>query len=344
PAGTDVNISGMTKVYNEEKALQMYIPHIAYTLYIEVNHIVPWSILGYNENERSLLLDGRKFINYDPANAGYRFYTNYQDGSGLLGITDWNPFYSYDFLEDNGMIKSTQAETIYAITEWIRANIVHEALASQYSNRAMYGYSGYYPVDKVLNPPAGARHWTQGCSGTASLYAAILRTVNIPVSINLSLGGHRSPIFLTANLALGHGDDPYNLYNRKAEQEVPVEEIFYTIEGFTAMNHASPEPYGSYTPNVAEQANFNHNKRTIQTAYSHMAYPLLEKRAYDELYYVPANITATLENSLKNDFWKPVFENVDEMLANIDTEITRIGDGDYRTGRLRIARAITNVP
>ncbi|MFA5887961.1 MAG: hypothetical protein WC852_04600, partial [Candidatus Nanoarchaeia archaeon] len=44
PEGTDVNISGMTKVYNEEKALQMYIPHIAYTLYIEVNHIVPWSI------------------------------------------------------------------------------------------------------------------------------------------------------------------------------------------------------------------------------------------------------------------------------------------------------------
>jgi hypothetical protein len=110
------------------------------------------------------------------------------------------------------------------------------------------------------------------------------------------------------------------------------------------MNHAYPEPYEGYTPNVAEQANFNHNKRTIQTAYSHMAYPLLEKRAYDELFYAPANITATLENSLKNDFWKPVFENVDEMLASMDAEITSSGGGDYRTGWLRIARAITNVP
>ena len=48
--------------YNETEAWNMFAPHIAASLYIEVNHIVPWSIRGYDENGLRILFDGSRFI------------------------------------------------------------------------------------------------------------------------------------------------------------------------------------------------------------------------------------------------------------------------------------------
>ena len=168
----------------------MWLPHLAITLYVEVNHIVPWTITSYTDYQKSLLLDSRKFINYQylPTGSAYSFALTWENGGGLTGITDWNPFYSYDFLNDNSMIRETQADSIYELTQWMRENLYHESMSNAYANRLAYGYNGSYPVDKTLNPPSGQKHWTQGCTGTSSLYSAVLKTVNIPVSINLTLG------------------------------------------------------------------------------------------------------------------------------------------------------------
>jgi len=343
--GREVNLSGhISKVYTEEEAWRMYIPHIAMALYTEVNHIVPWSITEYSEYQRSLLLDGRKFINYDSENGGYRFYLNTENGGGMIGVTDWNPFASYQFLEENSMIKPTQAETIYELTQWMRVNIVHEALADQYSNREMYGYSGYYPVDKILYPPAGARHWTYGCSGTASLYSALLRTINLPVSINLTLGWHKSPVFITANLALGHGDDPYSMYNRRAPQEVPVERIFMTKQEFYDMNHAELMPYREVFPNEAQMAGWLHSRQNVDNAYGFMSYGLLKKRGSDVRYN--RSYASTLQQWWMTDHYKPLYDNntMNEIMQKMDNEILRIGAGNYTEGYYTIAHGITPVP
>ncbi|MDD4878167.1 MAG: hypothetical protein PHO02_03970 [Candidatus Nanoarchaeia archaeon] len=341
PEGTFLNIttSGhITRLYTEEEALQMYLPHIAMSLYIEVNHLVPWSILGYNEYQRSFLLDGRKFINYDSERNGYRFYIDYKSGGGYQGVTNWNPFAVYQFLQDNSMIQPTQQDTIYSLTEWMRANLVHEAAASQFRNREIYGYPGYYPVEKILNPPEGARHWTQGCYGTASLYKALLNAVNVPVSINMTLGGHKAPLFVTANLALGHGDDPYSTYNKKAPQEVPVERIFMTIDEFYEMNHAAEDDRTH--PNNADVASWLNARKHSSNAYEFKAYSLLEKRGFDALY--PHIGAQTLQYWWTSEHYAPLYDNdtIEEMISNIDAEITRIGEGNYTEGYRRISRAI----
>lgn len=354
PPGFDVpwgeRLDSTKKFYTEGEALSMWLPHLALSLYIEVNHLVPWSILGYNEYQRSFLLDSRKFINYQslPSGSAYSFALTWENGGGLTGITDWNPFYSYNFLESNSMIQPTQRDTIYALTQWMRENLYHEALASAYSNRLAYGYNGSYPVDKVLNPPAGQKHWTQGCTGTSSLYSAMLKTINIPVSINLTIGGHRGPLFLTADLALMHGDDPYGLVNRRGLQEVPVEEIFVSIDEFYSMNNAEPEPYdGTHIPTRADMAGYLSSKRKYQNAYDHMAYTLLKKRGEDVIMYLPHGIyNSTLGYWWLNEIWRPIFdpEDVPVMLENLDNEILRIGGGDYTRGNLLICRGLIPRP
>lgn len=349
PSGFDVpwgeHLDSTRRFYTENEALNMWLPHIALSLYVEVNHLVPWSIIGYSDYQKSLLLDSRHFINYWalPSGPAYTFFLNWENGGGLTGITDWNPFYSYNFLEDNSMIQPTQQETIHALTQWIRENIYHEAASNAYALHLAYGYNGSYPVDKVLNPPWGQKHWTQGCTGTSSLYSAMLRTINIPVSINLTLGGHRAPLFLTANLALIHGDDPYSIMNRRGLQEVPVEDVFVTIDEFYATNHAEPERYNGYMPNEAEMAGYLHTKRTAQNAYDSMAYSLLKKRGEDVIMYLPNGFyNSTLGYWWLNESWRPIFEpsEVPVMLANLDNEITSIGDGDYNLGNLRICRGL----
>ncbi|MFH1066051.1 MAG: hypothetical protein V1734_06095 [Nanoarchaeota archaeon] len=353
PAGFDVPWDGgrsMKRFYSEEEALGMWLPHLALTLYVEVNHIVPWTITSYTDYQKSLLLDSRKFINYQylPTGSAYSFALTWENGGGLTGITDWNPFYSYDFLNDNSMIQPTQQETIYSLTQWMRENLYHEAASNAYANHLAYGYNGSYPVDKTLNPPSGQKHWTQGCSGTSSLYSAMLKTINIPVSINLTLGGHRSPLFLTADLALMHGDDPYGLANRRGLQEVPVEEIFVSIDEFYSMNHAEPEIYdGTHIPTRADMAGYLSGKRKYQNAYDSLAYALLKKRGEDVIMYLPNGIyNSTLGYWWLNESWRPIFdvEDVPVMLENLDNEILRIGGGDYTRGNLLICRGLIPRP
>ncbi|MBU2638776.1 MAG: hypothetical protein KJ955_07420 [Nanoarchaeota archaeon] len=353
PEGFDVpwgaRLDSTRKFYTEEEALSMWIPHLAVSLYTEVNELVPWSIVAYTNEQKAFLLDSRYFINYWdlPTGPAYTFFLNWENGGGLSGITDWNAFYSFEFLRSNDMARATQEESIYAFTQWIREGIFHEMAANAYINHMAYGYNGSYPVDKILNPPEGMKSWTQGCSGTSSLYSAVLKTINIPVSINMTIGGHRGPLFLTAGLALMHGDDPYGLSNRRGLQEVPVNEIFMTIAEFNAMNNAEPEPYYGYTPNRAEMALYLNSRRIYLNAYERMAYALLSKRAGDVIAYAPANITtSTLEHWWGYESWRPIFE-ADErrvMFENMDAEITRIGEGDYRQGWRNICSGLIPRP
>lgn len=353
PAGFDVpwgeRLDSTRKFYTEDEALSMWLPHLAVSLYTEVNELVPWSITSYTNEQKAFLLDARRFINYWslPSGPAYTFFLTWENGGGLAGITDWNAFYSFEFLRSNDMIRATQAESIYAFTQWIRENVYHEAASRAYELHLSYGYNGSYPVDKILSPPSGQKSWTQGCSGTSSLYSAVLKTINIPVSINMTLGGHRGPLFPTAGLALMHGDDPYGLSNRRGLQEVPVNEIFVSIAGFNAMNNAEPEPYYGYTPSRADMASYLNTKRVAQNAYNHMAYQLLNKRAQDVVVYAPANITAgTLEHWWGDEGWRPVFE-ADEreaMFAAMDAEITRIGHGDYNQGWRNICSGLIPRP
>lgn len=334
--------------YNETEAWNMFAPHLAASLFVEVNRIVPWSVRGYDENSLKLLFDGSRFISYYSTNNTYRFRMDKNTGSGSQGITDWNAFYNLDFLKDNGMIKPTQQETIYEVTEWFSQHLFHEWFPRAISVRNDYGYnSSNYPVDKILNPPEGVNSYTAGCPGTASLYAALLHTINIPAMKNDSLpeyfpesgrlGWHIGVIFPTANLALVHGDEPYTMSYLRGTREVPEEEAMYTIDEFTAFNNPVLEEGSGATreEQIVNQASYNHMKKMYELGYKYSAYGLLAHRAHELTYYPSPSSSNRMEIKLRDGFYKPMFSDAftRQFLSDLDANITAIGSGNLESGK-----------
>lgn len=338
--------------YNETDAWNMFAPHLAVSLFVEVNRIVPWTIRSYNENELKLLFDGTRFITYYSTTNNYKFAMDKKyTGSGLQGITDWNAFYNLNFLRENGMIMPSQQESIYEVTEWFGRHLFHDSYPRAYSVRRDYGYNtSNYPVDKILNPPEGINSYTEGCSGTASLYAALLHTINIPVMKNDSLpnyfpdspegrriGWHTGVIFPTANLALVHGDDPYSMSYLRGIREVPEEEAMYTIPEFTAFNNpVLEEGSGSNREEqIANQASYNHMKKMYELGYKYSAYGLLAHRAHELTYYPSPSSSNRMETKLRSGFYKPMFDEAftQRFIADLDANITAIGSGNFESGK-----------
>lgn len=119
-----------------------------------------------------------------------------------------------------------------------------------------------------------------------------------------------------------------------------------TIDEFHAMNNAPLVPYGGYTPLQTEQTKYVQEKQTAQNAYRYKAYALLRERAVDFLWRIPGGSTeSTLEHRWTTDYWMPLFnsDEISTMFSAMDTEILRIGAGNYTEGYMRICRGITNV-
>lgn len=337
--------------YNETDAWNMFAPHIAVSLFVEVNRIVPWSIRSYNENALKLLFDGTRFISYYSTANNYKFSMDKATGGGSQGITDWNAFNNLNFLRENSMIKPTQQESIYEVTEWLSQHLFHNSYPRAYSVRRDYGYNtSNYPVDRILNPPEGINSYTEGCSGTASLYAALLHTINIPVMKNDSLpnyfpgqpegrriGWHTGVVFPTANIALVHGDDPYTMSYLRGPREVPEEDAMYTIPEFTAFNNpVLEEGSGSNREEqIANQAGYNHMKKMYELGYKYSSYGLLAHRAHELTYYPDASSSYRMETKLRRGFYKPIFDEefTRQFIADLDANITAIGSGNFEAGK-----------
>lgn len=376
PNATRIDYAGAdTKYfYTEEQALNMWLPKIAVSLYVEVNHLVNWSIRSYTDNELAILFDGRRFLTYNISGTGmYAISYHYLAPNGVDGITDWNPFYTLQFLKDNKIIsmpkkllvaepskpiidprsampsfgkleKEAQKKAIYALTQWMRIHLVHQSSTSGPEHMELYGYDGPFPLDKVLNPPEGAKSLTIGCSGTSSMYNAILGVINIPVQKSRSMDRHTAPLFTTVGIALVHGDDPYLLYYKPGIKEVPVKDMFVTIDEFNAINDANPETYGGVTPTRGQQIEYLHIVHATRQAYENKAYALLRERAVDVLFRIPSgHLENTLETKWRSGWWKPMFNEteIDEMLRVMDAEITRLGGGNYSEGYLVTCRGLT---
>lgn len=334
--------------YNETDAWNMFAPHLAASLFVEVNRLVPWSIRGYNENELKLLFDGTRFISYSSTGNTYKFSMDKTTGSGSQGITDWNAFYNLNFLRENSMIKPTQQESIYELTEWMSQHLFHDWFPRAISVRRDYGYnSSNYPVNKILNPPEDVNSYTAGCSGTASLYGALLSTINIPVMKNSSLpeyfpesgrlGWHTGVIFPTANLALAHGDEPYTMSYLRGPREVPEYEAMYTIDEFTAFNNPVLEEGSGSTreQQIANQATYDYVKRQYVLGYKYSAYGLLAHRAHELTYYRDPSSSNRMETKLRSGFYKPMFDEAftQQFIADLDANITLIGSGNLESGK-----------
>lgn len=335
---------GYGQVYfSEEDAWNIYLAHVAHALEVEVNGLVSWSLSDYTKEELALLFDSRYLLDYVPSKGLYKFSSRLP--GGRQGVSDLNASAGYEFLERNNMI-GAQAETVFHFTNWLRQNLVH---VNNNTPEDWDGYPGSPPVEKILAPPDGHQHWTQGCAGTTSLYIAVLQSANIPVirakSVFATQGGpeqaHHRVEFPTLGIGLAHADDAHNELSRRGVNEIPVEQLFCSLE---ELGELIDEPaLDDGAPSRGEQAFFNTYSRAVGSAFLYMTDSILKRRARDLLgagdHTLEDLLTARV-CSPSDCLWKPPFDHTERslMTEEIDSALSEIGSGDILEGSRIVLR------
>ncbi len=208
---------------SHEDAKDIYFAHVAQSLAVETQNWVNWSILNYKKSELELLFDSRKFFTLTRGAGGKDVYLI--DQYTLPHITPGSPSLPFALMRQGSLIDNTPLKTIGNLLDWCR-NLVHYGLPTESYKvkltrvrEGFWQYRGYAPVKRVIEgtfqefeelgvKDEEKQHWTAGCHGTGGLLYYILRTVNIPVILNM-YEGHTQAYFPTVDRWLGHGDDPY---------------------------------------------------------------------------------------------------------------------------------------
>ncbi len=267
-------------------ARKIYLAHVAQSLWVDVRGRARWRLSSASGEHLEHLFDSRRLLAFSAASGHYFSH------SVMGNVTHWNPEISFRFLVDEGILGRSHESTLDALTEWIRAHLIHitgyrydtdggpfESQADQYEY--IYGYRGAPLVDKIIHPLPGRRRITAGCWGTDGFFAAVLRSVNIPVRhgrSNFSGAIHSRPEFFTMNRLLAHGDDPYNGWVRLGHNNVPIDRLFYTA---AEIDSEIDRPARLPGMTVAETASHNKSQRMVALAVEFKTRYLLDRVCRD---------------------------------------------------------------
>jgi len=239
-------------------AFNIYIGYVALSLAAEIYKWVPWGLHDYDSNEEAMqaLLNSSRVFGLSTS-TGFVFLS-------VWDATPGNAINTFKFLKTNNLIGPTRIDTIGRVLDWARNNLEHfdGTFTPQYFFYN-WQYWGYPPVSRViagtpdLDPqyPGLAlqpRHWTAGCWGTTAFLLWVLRVVNIPVE-QVGVGGHAAPWFVSENLYLSHGDDPYNAVSKAG---YPATYLLISPDDFHAW----------FPPSNVTYANHNVGRRPIDLA------------------------------------------------------------------------------
>lgn len=232
-----VNLSDDGTVYSTDlkphDAWIYYITYIVHSIRVEIDRLVHWSILRYNNNQLGFLLDSNTFFEYFGSEDVYSIIRWDKSLFSHGAVTMGDPTRIYDFIDNGKFIGMTRWGTIGRFLGWCRDKLVHFNGENNPEDYQKYWqYEGYPPVERIINgtklPDTETEHYTAGCFGTTGLLRTILRTINIPVLLEERCG-HAMPHFVydtTHEFYLSHGDDPYNsLYKHSTPQFIPLELI-----------------------------------------------------------------------------------------------------------------------
>lgn len=313
-------------------AWQIYTAHVVQSLWVEVHGAVAWSLLDLPGDELRYLLDGRELVSYNPAADSYRFLVT------LVGnVTAWSPRIAYEFLANMDRLRPTQLGTVLALTDWNRAHLIHTSSADVFSE--LFGYAGPPPVDRVLYALEGKRHKTAGCWGTSGLYAAVLRSVNIPVrraDILLLNGTHSRPEFVSIGRSMPHGDDPYNSVLLPSGSVVPSSELLYTLEEMETRFLAPGIDCDETMCNtVGEQASYNSGRDHWQLAYLYLSDTLLYQYAQYGPEYLDDSLRGPRIGGGVVEYARPYFTEAERavMVDAARARLLEIGGGDLEEGK-----------
>jgi hypothetical protein len=235
-------------VIDETTAKTAFFASVAHSLAVEIGGAVSWSVLNSDAATLQKYFNSRSMMHRNNSTTDFIF-------GSPLGLVDQRvkyignstpatPRYTYAWLVNQGLLKSTHQATIEALLQWARENLSHYYLTSTYTNNNdHWQYPSRPPVSRVIEGTIyagdpGLHHWTAGCHGTAGFLKSVLKSVNIPVE-PLYVCGHAQLYFPSIGKYLDHGDDPYNANVKNSS--LPIANLFLDQATHTAWFSATPD-------------------------------------------------------------------------------------------------------
>ena len=224
--------------YPEALAWRIYTSHLGTLIAGEQGGWLLWAVRTLSPEQRASLLDARHF--FDQWNFGLRYVSGWEQ-SGPITLSD--PTKVLRYLRQNGLVRATRRETVSAMVEWGRRNMLHYGETRGFPNdvgdlnEQHWQYRGDPPQIRVLEGTTRTTdgqfsHWTHACHGTAALVKATLRLLGIPVLDIHPCQEHATIQFPTEGWYLGHGDTPYD---RTVDSTRPIDELFMGESEFEAL-------------------------------------------------------------------------------------------------------------
>jgi hypothetical protein len=317
-AANPADDASATTVLAEDHAWPLFKTYVAKSLAVEIGRFVPWSILGYSDEELALLLDSREMFQWSSR------YDGYQIDGNQGRVIPAPPEHTSAFLISSGLIANRRVDTIGNVLNWCRENMVHFSGRATTANlEDQWQYRGYPPVSRVIagtpftgHPEYGVRHRTAGCRGTTGFLRAVLRVVNIPVAATHACG-HAMPHFVNENMYLTHGDDPYNAF-AKATPPYPARELLIPQSTFDAwLGSGASED---------ERCN-NIGRRVYELALTYLPDRLLHTRCTDIATGLPRSESGVLD-AFDRYYTLAELEEVD-LWERLDSKIEDFGGCEH---------------
>lgn len=312
-----------------DDAWQIFVHHVAHSLYIDWNRLVPWRLSDMPRAHLRLLLDADELM--ARSSSGTYYYHSRTHGS----LTVWNPQISYEFMSNLGLLRGTHRDTIYAFADWARNHLYH--IAGTDDRTVIYGYDGLPPADRILYPIDGQRAISPGCWGMSPLFTAALRGVNIPVdfgTVVYSGGLHARPIFPSIAQGLSHGDDPYSALNIPTGRPLPASDFFQSLSDIQDL-YLSPTPEcpGGTCLSVADQASFNSAVFGLGVVVDALGDYLLETYAVRGIDEVRSRLIGPTRGG-DHFLHRPVFtvSQQNAIIAAVEAELRALGGGAIDRG------------
>ena len=193
----------ITKIYvTPEEAHEIYAAHLAHSLWLEKNKIVPWSLREYSQEQLDTLLKPKTwFRDWDEKNEEYSFHL----------VLDHSPRETFDISTEAVSSFSDQGKAMDDIIRSVRP--FRHGITLSYDGEGNLT-DGHDPMEivtvEMMKEEKISRH---GCQ-TMSLYLVQLaNSLNIPgryLNGYYAAAGHRSALFDFTDDVLAHGDDVYH--------------------------------------------------------------------------------------------------------------------------------------
>ncbi|GEM_PF-6781732 len=182
-----------------EEASEIYAAHLAHSLWLEKNKIVPWSLVDYNEKQLEDLLQPRAW------------FTGWNDKKGEYSfsyILDYSPREAFSVARDAVHSFSDQRTALVDIIKSTRS-FLHGSTTYDSEGNFVKKDPGEIVTLAGMEEEKISRY---GCQTMSPYVVQLGNALNIPGTTlrgYYSAANHRSALFEFTDQVLAHGDDPY---------------------------------------------------------------------------------------------------------------------------------------